>query len=527
MALRKPHSEWRLSLVNPLDIRAVGLDQVVTQLWLRVFHGNRPLVRRANAARFVQELANEIEGRGSRNFRGFAAAPGAAETWLRADLVNTLKRSPDEYTVARPLHALATRLRSLRKSDDSLASVAVYAWLKSVDPSLIDELREFVDVDVEEEEPDLATLALALLGSQHEPDQVKRDEADPVPRPICLGQARTYAEDLRALLTYRDVTPRSALVEHIKRLTGLHLGLYLLRVFRIVVEIEQSGGRSRSCQQCARGEVPSGPCPYRLEFLVDCGEDARSPIARLAESAWSKQEGRLANYVRSHLALKKLHEYATDRQRHGAGEVPDTVEELAGVEERAQPEHLKIYFDTRIDDVAEQMGDAAERVRELETANRRLNLSSFRTYVEILAHYSERRWVNYHRYLLDSLLLKNSSEGIIRQPLGGARRRRGALGASLLETLTLIAVVHEEDGRRVTRPLRVDQLLDRLAERYDILVDRPPAALSGDLAVAALLAENVTKFRARLRETGLFTDLSDAFLAQLVRPRHHLDVVAA
>jgi hypothetical protein len=39
-----------------------------------------------------------------------------------------------------------------------------------------------------------------------------------------------------------------------------------------------------------------------------------------------------------------------------------------------------------------------------------------------------------------------------------------------------------------------------------------------------MLASNVDRFRARLRETGLFTDLSDAFLNQLVRPRYHVHV---
>ena len=38
-------------------------------------------------------------------------------------------------------------------------------------------------------------------------------------------------------------------------------------------------------------------------------------------------------------------------------------------------------------------------------------------------------------------------------------------------------------------------------------------------SAALLLAGNVERFKVRLRETGLFRDLSDAFVAQLVRPR--------
>ena len=36
---------------------------------------------------------------------------GAAEAWLRADLVRMLRRKPEQFTVGRPVHALATRVR--------------------------------------------------------------------------------------------------------------------------------------------------------------------------------------------------------------------------------------------------------------------------------------------------------------------------------------------------------------------------------------------------------------------------------
>jgi hypothetical protein len=55
-----------------------------------------------------------------------------------------------------------------------------------------------------------------------------------------------------------------------------------------------------------------------------------------------------------------------------------------------------------------------------------------------------------------------------------------------------------------------------------MLITTPPRHWAENLEVLRLLALNGERFKARLRETGLFTDLSDAFLAQLVRPRHHL-----
>ena len=67
--------------------------------------------------------------------------------------------------------------------------------------------------------------------------------------------------------------------------------------------------------------------------------------------------------------------------------------------------------------------------------------------------------------------------------------------------------------------MRVQRLIEHLEERYDLHVARAPDRLARDPQTLALLAGNVERLKARLRETGLYTDLSDAFLAQTVKPR--------
>lgn len=526
MALKSPHREWRVPQANPLDVRAVGLDELLTRLWLRVLHDNRPLIRRPGSIQTIAELANEMSRPNNQSFRGFSDVPAAAEVWLRADLVKPLRRYPQFFSVARPVHSLATRLRSTKGADDSLASQVVYGWLKYADEGLIDDLRRFVMVRADEEdELDLASYALLLLGAEHE-DDVRAQEPDEPPTPQCLVHAANYADDLRRLMAYAPVMPRAALVDHVRRLTGLYVGLGLLRTFQIVVDVERRGGEIRTCAACAHGSAPSdGRCPYRLELAVDCGEDARSANARIAESAWVRHEDQLARYVRSHLALRKLAEFAADLERDDPDHAVaySTLEEIAAVEAQAPRERLDAYFRERVRSLVEDAGEGArDRMRELERDYREMGRSTFRVYVALLAHLSERRWVSYHRQLVDSLLAKNSPEGALRQPLGGRRLRRAALGPGLLETLTLAAVVESGGQGAVTRPRRVDVLIRRFDDRYDLLVARPPAHLSDDPGAYVAMAENVSRFKARLREIGLYTDLSDAFLAQTVKPRHML-----
>ena len=195
------------------------------------------------------------------------------------------------------------------------------------------------------------------------------------------------------------------------------------------------------------------------------------------------------------------------------------MEEIAAVEHVARSEHLDFDFDSRIDDLRRSNAGSEDRIRELEKEYLQLGLSSFRTYVNLLAYFSERRWLGYHRQLIDSVFTKNSANGALRQPLGGPRRRRMALGTSLLETLTLIAVAEPNGSGFTTRPMRVQRLIDHLEERYDLLISRPPTRLTNDPHVLAILAGNSERLKARLREIGLFTDLSDAFLAQTIKPR--------
>ena len=254
---------------------------------------------------------------------------------------------------------LATRVRSSHGADDSLASLVVYGWLTYCDPQLLDELRAFLQLDTAEEATlDLASFALALLGEEYEED-VRREAPDDAPPPQCRALAHGYADDLRRLMAYVRVMPRAALVDHVRRLTGFYVGLALLRTFRIVVDVEQQRGSPRLCAACAAGSEPvDGRCPYRLELAVDTGEDARSTTARIAEIAWARQDEHLARYVRSHLALRKLWEFARALAEDDPdGELPhSTLEEIAALETLAPRERLDAHFGERLRTLAEEAG---------------------------------------------------------------------------------------------------------------------------------------------------------------------------
>jgi len=56
-----------------------------------------------------------------------------------------------------------------------------------------------------------------------------------------------------------------------------------------------------------------------------------------------------------------------------------------------------------------------------------------------------------------------------------------------------------------------------LEERYGIIVDRPPAGIQG-AEYSAAARDNLRAMLSRLRQMGIFTDLSDDFTVQRLRP---------
>ena len=120
--------------------------------------------------------------------------------------------------------------------------------------------------------------------------------------------------------------------------------------------------------------------------------------------------------------------------------------------------------------------------------------------------------------------MKNTETAFIADGRSKKHPRRAVLGSKLIETLVQLLVLEIEDNKFVSKPLSIDELIDKLRDRYGIIINGLDEARFANTDVQTHLAfkENVEAFKNKLRQIGFYTDLSDANILQKIRPRYKI-----
>jgi len=400
---------------------------------------------------------------------------------------------------------------------------------------------------------DLDTLMIVrMVDNPHLQEKPSGGSNRPDP-PLCRGQARLLCSDLRRLLAYEQLIPRPVLIDYLRTACGLHLGLYLLRLFNQLTGWVTDKAAHPACLNCSvnpdQTDDPFAVCPFASQYreeetgflgknpvsgryrqgelLVDMGEDYTSHMAQLSRDNCARHYSRINDYIHTVFTVNQLFQYAESRQgqrhlRQRPKTVADVLEILA-----QPPEGLDNYFDGRIDDIL-PLDEVEEERDEVQAIYRMEGLSPLETYVELVALERTRYYRKYLTTQLDSVLMKNRETGLLRQGKGKRNERRFHLGSRLLETLVQIAVLepvgHGAGTGFCSRPILVDDFVNWLRARYGlVLAPSWPGATIQDYKA---FNGNLHHLKGRLREIGFYTDLSDAYNAQVIRPRYTMEYEA-
>lgn len=549
MSLSKRDREFRLPKISYLDFKQLEMDRVLTAFFARLAHNGYPsrLRRKVELSveSFVEEFMEHPEW-----FTGFQAHRDVLERWVETHLLDVVNRGKSNQAVAapRPLHGFTYRFRNPKHSRDYGAAQHLYEMLygarNGAGQKAIEHLNHFFfqghDKVTGKAETtnllDVETQALLRLLDQVEdaPDTKSGRESF---TPLCVGAADLLAEDIQRLLFYQRFIPRSVMVEYLKVLIAFHLGLYHLRLLKLLPALVRRKGADPTCATGAcpmNPKSPSNPfgdCPYRIGMLVDVAGQPGTPVAALAERSADTHYRRIPPFLRAYFATKKLDEFATDLVRRGklpkapVGEF--SVGEVLQLLDAPLKAEREKFFGQRVSSLVEETSGAKDAELDPEVkAVTEMGLPDFETYIEMIVALRGPFHRKYVTQCLDSLLLKNRPGAFIAQGRTKDAPRRFVLDSRLLEVLLQIAVLKPGGAAGFyTGELRVDELLVFLRERYGIFIDQLPRGdgfATTSIDERRALRDNVRAFTGRLREVGFYRDLSDAYVTQTITPRYRI-----
>ena len=545
MPLQKRDKEFRLPKISYLDFKHTEMDRVLTVLFARIQHQGYTSRLWKGKPTTVDDFREHFLLK-KKLFRDFDKYPDVFTRWLEThllDLVNRGKQGEEAVAAPRPLHGLTYRFRNPKHCRDYGPSRPINEMLKYARNGKglntlqrlkafffagVDNITDRVDdtalIDVETQ----ALLGLTASDVQSDaPDTKDKEISYP---PLCIGAGDLMADDVTRLLIYKDFIPRSVMVDYLKILLSFHLGLYHLRLMKILpvlvkkTEADLVCGHGRCPMDPQNGGDSRGDCPYPIALLVDVAGIQGTRISELATCSVDFHYRRIPVFLKAYFVIRKLDEFSKHLMiisRIPRGDL--AVGELLELQKPNWKKERDIFFGQRRVALLETEEDDSIRDPQLE-AIYQLGLEDFNLYMEcvyLLASDVPRR--NFVK-ALDSLLLKNRPGALLAQGRAKGGQRRFILDSRLLEVLLQIAVLRTGGERGYyTTEIRIEELLGFIRERYGIYVDRLPEGEGFEhpsITDREALRANTEAFKSKLREIGFYQDLSDAYITQHVTPRY-------
>lgn len=546
MKLAREDYEFNNTQICHIMPKHIELDRVLINLYMLLKHdGKRPVARKGRKEVDVDFLVEQLLLQHADELRGFADHQDVVRDWVYSDLVDMVYRGiPDKEVVAAPLplHLNAYKLRNPKQAKDYRAAEHLFSMLRAGDPGLIRRLADFLGQGMDASASydtydrrtplDLDTLMIVRMVDAPDLKEIASRDQSYLEPPLCMGQARLLAADVRALLAYERIIPRRVLIGYLRAAFGLHLGLYLLRLFRQVAGWARDAEAHPACLNCpvdANAREPFAQCPYAFqnpaaeiplpELLVDMDDDYTSHLAGLARENCDRVYAQMNDYIQAVFTLNQVKRFATsDRGKKHLPQPPKSVGDLAALL-KAPSKVMLDYFSDRLDDLIPS-GTLAEEREAVRAIYEMEGLNSLQRFVELVALERTRYYRKYLTEQLDTVLMKNQATCLLRQGKGRRNERRWHIGSQMLEMLVQVSVLQPEAGGFRSRSILVDDLLFWLQQRYGLtLMPHWPTATIQDYEA---FNNNLRILKRRLREIGFYTDLSDAYNAQIIRPRYEI-----
>lgn len=535
MALTKNHKAFRWVAAMPIDANNVLLEQAFARFLVLVRTKGRPITSTKKDTLYAENLV-EIVDDDKTHFQGLdgdGQRRRLLEHWIASDFVTTIKSGmghtgKERIANLKPIHMSTIKLLDPRiRSQDRDLSQFLYNVFRESDliigenslllPYLTKGTTQFGEHDLKLNESEAGSLDVETLFLLRLLEHFKTDLPDNKRKVsphifLCPAQRQLLLNDTARLLVYRDIIPRRELVQYLISLFSFHAALYCMKSFSVILKlVETKKYRCTKCKSIKPDTLHAlADCEHHADIFVDLTNGQNKTCDALAKQKVAKHYGIMFRYFRAQYILKKLDEFAqTFPGYHG------TVEEAIAF---ATHKDLDGYFRTKLTEIT-KVDAGADQDPEIQ-AVLDLKLGPLDTYAEILLQKTFKTRSRNHKSLMASLCGLNREDGFLHG--GRGKKRKYVLGNQLLELLVQLAVVGYRRGQFVTEPITVADFVTWLRTRYGILIDST-GEKNDSPEIARALEVNYTFLKDRLRQLGFFTDLSDASVSQVIKPRYPIN----
>jgi len=509
--LPRGQSEYRNPLVSFIDPKTIDIERTMVNLFELLRHkGNRAASRLGTITidRLLKKQFPELAAAGT--VHGFNGNEDAVRWWLRSNLVDFVKRGkgPDEEIFAslRPIHIKSSLIRNSKNLKDYFASEQVYNLL-STDVRVREMLTQFASEGWQDgtvsKKTDIDIDSLGILrlveGISDVPVPEKDNPYHATISSFFKDSAKTYCDDIHALLRYRNDVPRHVLLEYIRTISAFHLALYHIQLFVNLPKITQF-------------DLPE--LDKKIPLVVDVTDNPDSHTANLAMQSAQSILDSIMDYLRMvfkiNIALRYLRlDYGSDSHLQKA------IELLRNPDEKFQA-YCQAQTDQSVTLETQQDRDDFSNIIELYDSN-------LDQYAEIMAFTRGKSLYGFLVRMFDSFTLKNLESGCLAAGKSRRHKRRFVLGSKLLETLIQICVLRQEGADYRTEPVSIENFMHWLENRYGLIISGiNNTDFPQDISTNKAFLENIQKFKDKLRQIGYYNVLSDAFILQKIRPRYDL-----
>ncbi|HEY4035241.1 MAG TPA: hypothetical protein VGL94_14875 [Ktedonobacteraceae bacterium] len=373
----------------------------------------------------------------------------------------------------------------------------------------------------------LTRLSIAFLdGFQNTRTGLSREQTV---TPACPKLANELATDLlRYLFEYYKRMPSQAFTYNLLALLNFELFNYTLKLVYAINEIIQN---PETLPRAMRDPLePSSP-----QLYLDFTQDARGRSHEMAKACVRRDIEAYQQFLYSNLHLRLLDSYVVSLRRNAQRRMKiDSI--LEGNE--SGPLYLQRLLILRDDPALSVYLDAQARIDE----ERIREANELQEDAGNVVDEEELSWLDDITGVADTdiervvnLLVEGQRDSALQHfvrwfsSVGGMKKTHGLLAGSTKSRTAwryapsndLLAVLVQVAAAQLSsqgiQSIRLQEFLQFLEKRYGILVNRPPDMFKGAEYIAAA-HDNLRAMQNRLRQMGIFRDLSDDFIIQRLHP---------